>query len=113
MRISQMVMALSVGFALACGADAGPPQAPFEGEWRVINSEGVENGQLLLIEKEQITLTTLGKPTPQPAVYTMDGENVNAEYLGWNYTLKMGEDDKHASFKGVDGGGVQFDLIRD
>lgn len=98
---------------LACGGDPTPaaaPHAAFEGEWRVINKGGVENGQTIAFAADSITLTTLGRPKESKATYEADGDVVKVQYLGGEYVLKMGADDKHARF---DGSAVKYGLVRD
>ena len=114
MRSSVLTAAFLLASTLACsGVAGGPAHAPFEGEWRVVNEKGKETGQIIDFQAEEITLTTLGRADTQPATYTADGDHVTVSYMAWDYALKMGADDKHASFKGKDGGGVQYELVRD
>lgn len=110
-----LVAGFVLAFSLACagGGESGPPHAPFEGEWQVKNADGDKTGQIIDFQEGEITLTTLGRPSTDKATYVQKGDAVEVDYIGWKYTLKMGEDDKHASFKGNDGGGVQYDLVRD
>lgn len=101
---------------LACGGGGtsdAPAHEAFEGTWRVVNEEGVENGQTLEIRADTITLTTLGRPDESPASYTRAGDAVTVHYKGWDYTLKSEGDPKHARFDGKDGGGVHYGLVRD